>query len=213
MGIIQSIVNETKEENIVDIFTKNNLKDAKENYYNVIIELPFMNILESNNKRKYFIHKFNYEYKNQFFTFANCNMIFDVFKIKLENINKIKITNLASNFYTNLYYNSGKIPLYDKIIKYFNSNFDTIGMSKHTNTIDIDSKKEKLYKKFGQPLIKGIVDLIKNNQELKEQLFFNFIKSKEENIWENKNINVSLTSGKKGYYTVKLIPPMKQREE
>lgn len=213
MRIIQLIVNETKGENIVDIFNNNDLKDAKENYYDVIIELPFLNIIESNNKRKYLNHKFNYEYKNQFFTFANSTSIFDVFKIKLENINKIKITNIASNFYSNLFYFSGKIPLYDNIIKYFNLKLDTNSVSKNKITIDIDLKKEKLNKKFGKPLIKGLVDLIKNNQELKEQLFFNFIKSKEDYIWANKNKNVSLTSGKNGYYTVKLIPPMKQREE
>lgn len=141
--------------------------------------------------------------------------IFDVFKIKLSHLNTINIVNISSNYYSNIFFSSNKIPLHGKLKKYFegkpvinieanNSNSDLIG---------IKEKKDELFKKYNKNLIIELVELIKNNNDLKLFIFRKFISEKQHLVWKDKDTNVSLMNGKKGYINVVMIPPTKQREE
>ena len=79
--------------------------------------------------------------------------------------------------------------------------------------MSIEDKKKELFLKYDKNLISDVVELIKNNSDLKKEIFHKFIKSKEPLLWKNKSINVSIIDGRKGFITVKMIPPTKQREE
>ncbi len=211
---ITKITNNLKRGNIVDICLDIDLRNVKENNYNVIIELPFINLNESNMNKKYFYQDFNFGYKNQYFSFVNFFQIFEIFKMKLQNMSKIRIVNIASNYYSNLFFNTEKTLLHEKISEYFN-NIHTVKENSlgKKDTISIKTKKEELFEKYGKQTIEELVELLKNNSDIKEKLFYKFILNNEKDLFQKEKLNVSLINGKKGYITVKLIPPMKQREE
>lgn len=214
---IEALIKDLQANHQVDIYLKRELEKAPIDKYNVVLELPFSSIEQSNANRKYLISKFSCEFKNQYFTFvcANITNKFEIFKLKLQNINRINIINPSSNFYSNLFFNRNKIPLNDKIKKYFNGALEKNNKESKTkgDSMSIDEKKKELFAKYDKNLICEVVDLIKNNSDLKKQIFNTFIKNKQSLLWENKNLNVSMIEGRKGFITVKMIPPTKQREE
>lgn len=213
----EALINGLKADNQVDIYSKKELEKAPVNAYNVVLELPFASLDQSNENRKYLISDFSYEFKNQYFGFVCVDISgnYEIFKMKLQNLNRINIVNLCSNYYSNLFFNKNEIPLLDKIRKYFNGNLEK-NNKEPISKLDlksIDEKKKELFAKYDKNLIRQVVELIKNNSDLKNMIFHKFIKNKGHLLWENKNINASMINGKKGIITVKLIPPTKQREE
>lgn len=214
---ITDIINNHKANNNVDFFSGKELENAPKDNYNIVLEFSFTSLEQSNSNRKYLISNFSYEYKNQYFSFVNINAteVYEIFKIKLQNINRTNIVNICSNYYSNLFFNSNKLPLYDKIRQFFEGTLiqNKQEAKSQSDSMSIEDKKKELFQKYDKNLICDIVELIKNNADLKKEIFHKFIKNKEHLLWKNKNINASMIDGKKGYITVKMIPPTKQREE
>jgi len=214
---ITEIINTNKADNMIDFYLTSQIERSPQDKYNVVLELPFLSFEQTNVIRKLLVQKLSYDYKNQYFSFVNINFteIFEIFKMKLQNINRINIVNICSNYYSNKFLNSNKNQLHDKLREYLEGKLvyknETI-LSK-SYIMSIEEKKKVLFEKYDKNLICDIVELIKNNSDLKKLIFIKFIKSKEHLFWKNKNVNVSLINGKKGYITVKMVPPTKQREE
>ncbi len=214
---ITNVINVHKAQNNVDFYSKKDLENTTQNNYNIVIELSFSSLEQSNTNRNFLKSNLCYEFKNQYFAFVNVNTteIYEIFKIKLENIYKMNIVNLCSNYYSNLFFNSNKIPLYDRIRDYFDGTLieNKPQAKSKSDLMSIEDKKKDLFLKYDKNLISDVVELIKNNSDLKKEIFHKFIKSKEPLLWKNKSINVSIIDGRKGFITVKMIPPTKQREE
>jgi len=214
---ITNVINVHKAQNNVDFYSKKDLENTTQNNYNIVIELSFSSLEQSNTNRNFLKSNLCYEFKNQYFAFVNVNTteIYEIFKIKLENIYKMNIVNLCSNYYSNLFFNSNKIPLYDRIRDYFDGTLieNKPQAKSKSDLMSIEDKKKELFLKYDKNLISDVVELIKNNSDLKKEIFHKFIKSKEPLLWKNKSINVSIIDGRKGFITVKMIPPTKQREE
>ena len=214
---IEALIKNLKADNQVDIYSKKELEQATVNAYNVVLELPFASFDQSNANRKYLISDFSCEFKNQYIGFVCVDISgnYEIFKMKLQNLNRINIVKLCSNYYSNLFFNKNEIPLFDKIRKYFNGNLKKNDKEPKSNPDlkSLDEKKKELFAKYDKKLMSEVVELIKNNSDLKNMIFHKFIKNKGHLLWENKNMNASMINGKKGIITVKLIPPTKQREE
>lgn len=201
-SLLENEINLRKNQNSVRFINKDNLKNIEEDEYNIIIELPFSSSSDFKNHIKFLNKNLNYKFKNQYFCFANAKQIYEIGNLKLGNLYKIRIQNLASNFYFNSFLSVGNPPLHKKIAEYFSS-----------ENSNIENKKLELTKRYPNININEVVKYIKGNNELTKKIFMDFIQKRSNLLFKDKDDKYSIINGKKGYFNVKMVPPMKQREE
>ena len=196
---LENLISNNKYNNEIQIKFFKDKDSLLHNEYDIIIELPILSFVDFFSNRKFLNDKFNYSEKSQVFSFVNSTNSYDLYKFKLETLNNVKITNLASNYFYNLYLDK-VIPIKEKLDDFINEKFDK------------DNLKE-IHEKFPHLKCDQLLEYIKSNEHIKKKIFFEFMKKFTQETKENKDSAVSLTNGKKGYVNLMLIPPIKQREE